>query len=229
MYHKVEGTGLYGRIPTPDGGSLVEIALGDLNITSTALRGGATLDENSSKGGTFGSVSLARHTHIATIPAMTEGNMRRVLSSPDADPGTKQLLAAYLMTQHNTNPPPASVSAVNAGSATGTADALKYPEAKPIKTGLDNIVDNVSETAPKIIDPIASSSENVINHVTTTIGNKSMEAFNSFFGKTTNIILASIVLLIIIAIIVLVIIKKLKKPSLGDSIKGFIDSLNNEN
>ena len=49
MYHKVEGTGLYGRIPTPNGGSLVEVAIGDMSITSGILRGGATLDENTSK------------------------------------------------------------------------------------------------------------------------------------------------------------------------------------
>ena len=38
MYHKVEGTGLYGRIPTPNGGSLIEVAIGDMNITSGILR-----------------------------------------------------------------------------------------------------------------------------------------------------------------------------------------------
>lgn len=39
IYHKVEGTGIYGRIPLPNGGSLVEVAGGDINITSAALRG----------------------------------------------------------------------------------------------------------------------------------------------------------------------------------------------
>jgi hypothetical protein len=44
MYHKVEGTGVYARIPLPNGGSLIEVAGGDINITSATLRGGATLD-----------------------------------------------------------------------------------------------------------------------------------------------------------------------------------------
>lgn len=155
MYHKVEGTGVYGRIPLPNGSSLVEAAAGDINITSAALRGGATLDENTSKGGTFGAVSIARHTHVSTAPAMNEGNIKEVLTSPDVDPKTKQLVACYLITRTDVKPPAASVSSVNSASATG--DKNNIPEVKPTKTGMDNIVDKAADVAPKVIPPVVDS------------------------------------------------------------------------
>lgn len=61
---------------------------------------GATLDENTSKGGTFGSLSLGRHTHFSTTPAMNEGNIEKVLTSPNTDEKTKQLIAVYLITRN---------------------------------------------------------------------------------------------------------------------------------
>jgi hypothetical protein len=72
-----------------------------MNITSGILRGGATLDENTSKGGTFGSVSIGRHTHMSTVPAINEGNIEAVLTSPNTDDKTKQLIALYLITRKN--------------------------------------------------------------------------------------------------------------------------------
>jgi hypothetical protein len=152
MYHKVEGTGVYGRIPLPSGGSLIEVAAGDINITSAALRGGATLDENTSKGGTLGTVSIARHTHVSTAPAMNEGNIKEVLISPNVDPKTKQLVACYLITRTDVEPPTAAVSSVNSASATGDKDNI--PKVEPTKTGMDNIVDKAAEAAPKIIPPV---------------------------------------------------------------------------
>lgn len=155
MYHKVEGTGVYGRIPLPNGSSLVEVAAGDINITSAALRGGATLDENTSKGGTFGSVSIARHTHVSTIPAMNEGNIKEVLTSPNVDDKTKQLIACYLITREEAKPPAGAVSSVNSASVTG--DENNMPKVKPTKTGLDNVVDKTAEIAPEVIPPVVES------------------------------------------------------------------------
>jgi hypothetical protein len=163
MYHKVEGTGVYARIPLPNGGSLVEAAAGDVNITSAALRGGATLDENTSKGGTFGTVSIARHTHVSTAPAMNEGNIKEVLISPDVDPKTKQLVACYLITRTDVEPPAASVSSVNSASATGDKDNI--PKVEPTKTGMDNIVDKAAEAAPKIIPPVVESVSDAATNV----------------------------------------------------------------
>jgi hypothetical protein len=163
MYHKVEGTGLYGRIPTPNGGSLVEIAIGDMNITSGILRGGATLDENTSKGGTFGTVSIGRHTHLSTVPAVNEGNIRDILTSPNADEKTKQMIAEYLITRSQNVAPSSAVTAVNAGAATGDKDSI--PKADPTKTGFDNAVDRVTEVAPKIVKPIADNTAKAITDI----------------------------------------------------------------
>ena len=155
MYHKVEGTGVYARIPLPNGSSLIEAAAGDINITSSALRGGATLDENTSKGGTLGSVSIARHTHVSTVPALNEGNIKEVLTSPNADDKTKQLIACYLITREEAIPPAGNVSSVNSASATGNENNI--PKIKPTKTGWDNVVDKAAEIAPTVIPPVVDS------------------------------------------------------------------------
>lgn len=102
--------------------------------------------------GTFGTVSIARHTHVSTAPALNEGNIREVLISPAVDSKTKQLVACYLISRKEAIPPPASVSSVNSASATGDEDNI--PKVEPTKTGMDNIIDKASEVAPKVIPPI---------------------------------------------------------------------------
>ena len=199
MYHKVEGTGLYGRIPTPNGGSLVEVAIGDMSITSSILRGGATLDENTSKGGTFGSVSIAKHTHISTVPAMNEGNIRDVLSSPNTDDKTKQLVAQYLITRTQSPPPAAAVTSVNSGSATGSKDAI--PDVKPTKTGLDNVVDKAAEVVPPVVDCVSTNTAEVVKDVSNNIENGVIKTSGSFFDKIKSI---GIWLIICLALIILV-------------------------
>ena len=52
------------------------------------------------KDGTFGSLSLGRHTHFSTTPALNEGNIADVLTSPNTDEKTKQLIAVYLITRN---------------------------------------------------------------------------------------------------------------------------------
>lgn len=208
MYHKVQGTGLYGRIPTPNGSSLIEVAIGDMNITSGILRGGATLDENTSKGGTFGSVSIGRHTHMSTVPAINEGNIEAVLTSPNTDDKTKQLIALYLITRKNAQPPTAAVTAVNAGSATGKKEV---PVATPTRTGVDNVVDNVAEVTPEIVKPIVKSTETVAKHVATTVGDKSESVIKSFFNRATYIIIGIVILLILVAIIIIIFLKRKQK------------------
>lgn len=173
MYHKVQGTGIYGRIPLPNGSSLIEVAIGDMNITSGILRGGATLDQNTSKGGTFGSVSIGRHTTLTTVPAVNEGNIRDILTSPNTDDKTKQMIAQYLITRQQLPPPASAVTSVNAGSATG--DKSSVPVAKPTKTGMDNVVDKVAQTTqeviPEIIPPVTDAAKDITKSVATATEN----------------------------------------------------------
>lgn len=115
------------------------------------------------RGGTFGTVSLGRHTYLSTIPAMNEGNIKAVLTSVNTDPKTKQLIAQYLISRNQNPAPAAAVTSVNSGSATGEKDSI--PVAKPTKTGLDNIVENVAEATPKIIKPIADAAPEVVKPI----------------------------------------------------------------
>lgn len=224
MYHKVEGTGLYGRIPTPNGGSLIEVAIGDMNITYGILRGGATLDENTSKGGTFGSVSLGRHTHVSTAPAMNEGNIEKVLTSSNTDDKTKQMIALYLISRKPVTPPPAAVTAVNSGSSTGAEKEI--PKVNVTKTGIDNVVDKVADVTPKVITPIVQGTENIASHITTTVGKTSENITDSFFNKATYIIIGGLILLIIIALIILIFVKRYKKSKI-ETIANTIQNVEN--
>ena len=164
-YHKVEGTGLYGRIPTPNGGSLIEVAIGDVSITSGLLRGGATYDENTSKGGTFGSVSMGRHTYISTEPAINEGYAAEILTSKDTDPKTKQLIAQYYISRPTKQAQPSKTTSVNSATSSGASPA----EATPTRTGVDNVVDKVAETTPKVVVPVANATKSVVKDTATTV------------------------------------------------------------
>jgi hypothetical protein len=189
MFHKVEGTGLYGRIPTPNGGSLVEVAIGDMTITSGILRGGAVYEDNGSKGGTFGSVSLGRRTYMATTPAVNEGYVAEIFTSPDADPQTKQMLAQYLMSQTLPEPKASATSAVNAATATGSESSVSE-NLNPTRTGFDNVVDTVGETAPKIVEPIADATSTVVEKTataTTDVVNKVSETANNMTDNVTEV------------------------------------------
>ena len=201
MYHKVEGTGLYGRIPTPNGGSLIEVAIGDMNITSGILRGGATLDENTSKGGTFGSVSIARHTYLSTEPAMNEGNIRDVLISAETDPKTKQLIAEYLISRKQNIAPTAAVTSVNSASATGDKDSI--PQTNPTKIGLDNVVDKVTEVAPQVVKPIAENTKEVVNHVSDKIESGTQGVVNNFWNKLSYVLMFVVIGIVIIVCVML--------------------------
>ena len=182
LYHKVQGTGVYGRIPTPNGGSLIEVAIGDMSITSGILRGGATLDQNTSKGGTFGTVSIAKHTHISTVPAMNQGNIKEVLTSPNTDDKTKQKIAEYLVTREQIPVPSAAVTSVNSASATGEKD--KIPEAKPTKTGMDNVVDKVAEVAPPIVQSVAQTVQEVAPPVIQSVATNTAQTVQNISNNT---------------------------------------------
>ena len=168
------------------------------------------------KDGTFGSVSVGRHTHLSTTPAMNEGNIEKVLTSPYTDEKTKQLIAVYLITRNNVNPPSANVTSVNSGSATGTTDSI--PTVSPTKTGMDNIVDKVTEVAPKVVTPVVQSTENVVKHVSNTVGDTATNISTTFFNRATYIIIGCILVLIIFGIIILIIIKKRKKTKINNTV-----------
>lgn len=210
MYHKVEGTGVYGRIPLPNGASLVEVALGDINITTTALRGGASLDENTSKGGTFGTVSLGRHTTLMTEPAMNEGNIKDVLLSKDTDEKTKQLIAQYLITRKQSNVPSSAVTSINSAAATG--DKSSIPQAIPTKTGIDNAVDKVTEVAPKVVEPIANNTAKVISDISNDIEEGTTSVIGGFW-ETVKSIKTLIISIIGIAIVILICVYFIKKKT----------------
>lgn len=205
MFHKVEGTGLYGRIPTPNGGSLVEVAIGDMTITSGILRGGAVYEDNGSKGGTFGSVSLGRRTYMATAPSVNEGYIAEILASPDADPVTKQKVAEYLITREQPTSPPSATSSVNA--STGTGDAP--PKVEPTRTGVDHITSTVGEVVPKVAPVVADATTKSVDSVTNMVEGMADDVasvYNDWSSTwdTTVIAFCIIVALLSIALCVLI-------------------------
>ena len=209
-YHKVEGTGLYGRIPLPNGNSLVQVAIGDLNITSGILRGGATLDQNTSKGGTFGSVSLGRHTYLSTSPALNQGYIAQVLTSKNTNDKTKQLVAEYLITRKQQKPPASGVTSVNSGSATGHKEEL--PIVKPTKVGMDNLVEKAGDTIVSVAPVVKDGTVKVVDSATKTIQNSVVESTNNLVKISDNATVIAICLAIIAVIVgIIVLLIKIKK------------------
>ena len=135
------------------------------------------------KDGTFGSVSLGRHTHVSTAPAMNEGNIEKVLTSPHTDDKTKQLVVVYLITRNQVNPPSANVTSVNSGSATGTIDSI--PKVTPTKTGVDHIVDKAAETMQEVIPPTVDSVSKATANVTESVANATANSVNSISTAST--------------------------------------------
>jgi hypothetical protein len=232
MFHKVEGTGLYGRIPTPNGGSLVEVAIGDMTITSGILRGGAVYEDNGSKGGTFGSVSLGRRTYMATAPSVNEGYIAEILTSPNADSATKQKIAEYLITRERPVSPSSSTSAVNA--STGTGDAP--PVVEPTRTGIDHITSTVGEVVPKVAPVVADATTKSVDSVTNMVEGVADDIASvsndwSSTWDTTVIAFCIVAVLLLFAIgvliwkvIVKVVAKKKEKAStLVDKIEEVVD------
>lgn len=216
MYHKVQGTGVYGRIPLPNGNSLIEVAIGDMAITSGILRGGTVIDENTSKGGTFASVTMATHKHLSTTPALNEGNIRDVLTSPYADEKTKQLVAQYLITRSQRTTPSSAVTTINSASATGNKDSI--PDVKPTTVGIDNVVNKVAQTTqqvvPAVAPVVADASKDITKSVSEATQNsvKNVADTSSIWIKNIKFIIIAICFtIVIIAILIVLLILKFKK------------------
>lgn len=186
--------------------------------------------------GTFGTVSIGRHTHLSTTPAMNEGNIKDVLTSPNTDPQTKQLIAQYLITRTQIPAPSAAVTAVNAGSATGDKESI--PTAKATKTGIDGIVENVADATPKIVKPIAEAAPEVVKPIAEntkqaviTISENIEEGTTSFvdgFWLTIAIWGSIIIFIVTIVVVVIIFVKKqkLKKNNETLSTKETIENNN---
>lgn len=133
---------------------------------------------------------------------MNEGNIRDVLTSPNTDPKSKQLVAEYLISRVQAPPPAAAVTSVNSASATGDKNSI--PNVEPTKTGFDNVVDKTAEATTEIVPPVvhsvATNTADVVKDVSDNIENGVVKTSNSFFNNIKSI---SIWIIIGLAIIIL--------------------------
>lgn len=190
--HTDRGTGLMARIPLPDGSSLIDIKIGKIDSTTTVLRGNSTYDSSASTGGTiFGSASTSDRTFVATGIQLNEGYMAEVLQSPDVDPATKVALAQALVQVQANKPKPTVTKAVGAATSSGDTPNTSV---EPVAVGVDNIVNKVAETAPKVVVPVAAATKDVVKNVTTTV-----DTVSNDWKKT--IIIISVALIIGLGII----------------------------
>lgn len=200
--HTDRGTGLVARIPLPDGSSLIDIKIGKIDSTTTVLRGNSTYDSSASTGGTiFGSASTSDRTFVATGIQLNEGYMAEVLQSPDVDPATKVALAQALVQVQANKPKPTVTKAVGAATSSGDTPNTSV---EPVAVGVDNIVNRVAETAPKVVVPVAAATKDVVKDVTTTVDTISKD----WKTNIISIVVAVIVAFVIIALVVYVYIRK---------------------
>lgn len=203
--HTDRGTGLIARIPLPDGSSLIDIKVGKIDSTTTVLRGNSTYDSSASTGGTvFGSASTSDRTFVATGIQLNEGYMAEVLQSPDVDPATKVALAQALVQVQANKPKPTVTKAVGAATSSGDNPNTSV---EPVAVGVDNVVNKVAETAPKVVVPVAAATKDVVKDVATTVDTVS----NDWKKSIIVISVALIIGLSIIGVAVFGIIRIIRK------------------
>lgn len=125
------GVGLSFRIPLPDGYSLVDLKIGNIDSQTLVLRGGSTFTSDTSKGGTLDAISVDDHTRMSTVPSINEGYAAKVLTSPNNDNESKRMLIQYLL--QNGKP-----KEVKSAQTTSVVDTKEYSASineskKPVK------------------------------------------------------------------------------------------------
>ena len=145
---------------------------------------------------------------------MTEGNVRDVMTSPDADSATKQLVAEYLISREPMVPTASTTTAVNSGSATGGESA---PLATPTRTGIDHITSTVGEAAPKVVKPIANATRSSVRDVSGAVKSVSgdIKTASTEWSETINatviIVVCGSLLLVLLICVTVFILKKEKR------------------
>ena len=98
---KIQGDGFYVRIPLPNGGSLIQMAFGDINITTAVLRGGTDFHEQTDKRVSVkeskDGITMFRKIYLSTQPSINQANIKDVLTSERTDKKTKNMLVDYLI------------------------------------------------------------------------------------------------------------------------------------
>lgn len=159
VYVEHDTAGLYLAFPIGVEGSRASISIGSAKTVVATVRGGTGFTtETSTGGGLFsGAAGTAKVTQFKSNMQLNEGNIEKIMTSPDVPEQVKITLAEQLV--KNTAAPEFLPTATATREAATTANGNTNVINKFNTTGIDKLV----ETVPQIVEPVVDAAESIVN------------------------------------------------------------------
>lgn len=200
-----KGTGILFRVPLPDGNSLFELKLGNIESSRAIIRGNSTYDILTSTGGQFiSSAGTTSRILLTSNIQLNEGNIKNILTSPNLSDQAKIMLINFLTSQKAPNTTPMTIKSVGTAGST-EKDSLKVEAIK------DALVQKTSDTINNITPVLAQGTIKTTSKITNSLENtaKTVQINYQLQRLITNIIII-LALLIIFLVLLTFILKAFK-------------------
>lgn len=170
MLIESETTGFSISIPVGESTPL-NITVGMTKTTTATVRGGTTVETTSVAGGGIfsGDAGIGKKTTMRTNAQLNEGNLRKVMTSPDCPPEAKIILASNLVNAAAApTTDPMVVQTTTATVNTGPESIMSNTVHKLDRvSGVDKIVETVPQVTTPIVENVAGVVSNAVNATTT--------------------------------------------------------------
>ena len=170
-FNEYRSTGLTAVIPFGDMGSL-GVGLGSTEYTTAMIRGGSSFSTETAAGAGLlsGAAGSSRITTFKSNTQLNEGNIVKALSESNISEDVKVELAKGLAKEMRA--PDISPSVLQTREAViysnGATNEYGYPF-KP--TGVDKVIEEVSDTVKDVVGDVTDATESVVNNVTDSVDN----------------------------------------------------------
>ena len=201
-----KGTGMLFKIPLPDGSSLLQMKIGNIESTRTILRGNATCDILTSTGGSIiNQAGTTSRMLVRTGTQLNQGYIKDILTSKDLSNETKLALINFLAEQVNPQTTPVTIKSVGTAGSTDK-QSLKVEAIK------DELIDKTNDTIKTITPIITDSTIKTANKLTNTV-NQAYKTISIDYQSQKLIanILIGLLCLIVALTLILIIIKTIIK------------------
>ena len=170
-FNEYRSTGLTAVIPFGDMGSL-GVGIGSTEYTTAMIRGGSSFSTETADGAGLlsGAAGSSRITTFKSNTQLNEGNLVKVLSASNITEDIRIELAKGLAKEMRA--PDISPSVLQTREAViysnGATNEFSYPFKS---TGVDKVVEDVTDTVKDAVGDITDATENVVNNVTDSVDN----------------------------------------------------------
>jgi len=160
-----ESTGVAVFVPFCDG--TIGVCVGNMKTTTANMRGSASMETTSTaSGGLFsGAGGVSKITNFKTNAQLNEGNLVKVMTSPEVPDAAKIILATNLASAVKAPKFMPSIMQTEASTIHLGSEAIQSNTVERIErrsSGIDKII----ETVPQITTPIVTEVTDVVNDTT---------------------------------------------------------------